>query len=343
RDITIQVGRTGVLTPVAELEPVFVAGSTIARATLHNFDELARKDIRVGDTVAIEKGGDVIPKVVSVDLSKRKPGAIQMQPPTHCPACGTRVIKDPEEVAWRCPNQESCPQQVLRRLIHFAGKNGLDIEDLGEKVMEQLVTKGFVKRSSDIFRLTKNELSQLDGFKEKSVNNLLHSIEEAKKTTLAKLLMALGIRYVGEQAAELLAQEAKRIETLEKMSKEELMTLQGIGEKVAQSLVEYFAHKQVRDELHALMSLGLQCQVRELNVSHDHPFYNKTFVITGTLHQLSRQEAEEKIRSVGGKVSDSVSKKTDFLIVGQAAGSKLEKAQKLGVPILTEEQFLSKI
>jgi len=343
RDITVQVGRTGVLTPVAELVPVFLAGSTISRATLHNFDELTRKDIRIGDTVSIEKGGDVIPKVVMVDPSKRKPGALPFELPSVCPACGTPVVKDPEEVALRCPNSKNCPEQVVRGLIHFAGKSGLDIENLGEKVMEQLYQKGFVKTPSDIFRLTPNALFQLDGFKEKSVQNLLSAIEKAKKTTLARVLMALGIRHVGAQSAELLAEYAKSIEKLSRMTREEFTNLAGIGEKVAGSLVEYFSDPQNQKELREFGELGLTFETRKIQVSEDHPFYNKTLVLTGTMQTMARHEAEEKIKSCGGKVSDSVSKKTDYLVVGESAGSKLEKAQKLGVKVLTEAEFLAKV
>lgn len=338
RDITIQIGRTGVLTPVAELEPVFLAGSCISRATLHNFDELQRKDIRIGDTVSIEKGGDVIPKVVSVDLDQRSHDSKPFPIPTHCPACGGEVYSDPEEVALRCVNP-LCPEQLVRRLVYFAGKDGLDIEHLGERVMEQLVKKGFVKRPSDVFRLTKVQLAQLDGFKEKAIHNLLESLEKAKKITLAQLLMALGIRYVGSQAAEILASEAKSVDRLAHMNKEELMQCPGIGEKVASSVVDYFSRSENLQEIQDLIAQGVQIEEKDHSAFQDHPFFNKTVVLTGSLKQFSRQEAEAKVKAVGGKVSDSVTKKTDFLVVGEDAGSKLEKARKLGLTIINEEQF----
>ena len=341
-DITVQVGRTGVLTPVAELEPVFLAGSHISRATLHNFDEIERKDIRVGDYVAIAKGGDVIPKVIMVDLARRDVHSHKYKTPTKCPVCAALITKDPQEVAWRCIN-ENCPAQILRGLIHFANKDGLDIENLGVKVMEQLVEKGFVKRASDIFRLTGKELAQLDGFKEKSIQNLLHSIEEAKKVSLSKLLMALGIRHVGVQAAELLAREASSLMRLQQFTKEELMALQGIGEKVADSIIDYFSDPKNLEELEEMQKQGLVITSENFSAFRDHPFHNKTVVLTGTLQALSRHEAESKIKAVGGKISDSVGKKTDFLVVGTEAGSKLEKAKKLGIPILSEKEFLTKM
>lgn len=342
-DITLQVGRTGVVTPVAELEPVLLAGSRISRATLHNFEEMMRKDIRKGDYVAIEKGGDVIPKVLLVDSSRRDMRSQPFSIPTHCPSCKTLLCKDPEEVALRCPNTTGCPEQILKGLIHFAGKDGLDIENLGEKVMEQLVRLRFVTKPSDILRLTPNALCQLDGFKEKSIKNLLESIEKAKKTTLAKLLLALGIRYVGVQSAESIARHAGSIDALIKMSKDEFLALPGIGEKVATSLVAYFANERNVAELYELIALGLTLEEQNFQAFQGHPFYNKTLVLTGSLQHFSRHDAETRIKAVGGKVSDSVSKKTDFVVVGADAGSKLEKAKKLGVPILSEEEFLQKL
>ncbi|MDB6081886.1 MAG: ligA [Chlamydiia bacterium] len=341
KDITVQVGRTGVLTPVAELEPVLLAGSTIARATLHNFDELARKDIRVGDYVAVEKGGDVIPKVLQADPSRRNESSKPFHIPKTCPACQSTVYKDPQEVAYRCVNPV-CPEQVLRGLTHFVSKDGLDIENLGEKVMEQLFLKGFVKYPSDIFSLTREQLAQLDNFKEKSINNLLESIEKAKKTTLARLIMALGIRHVGIQAADLIANHTGSIEKLLQISKEELLELQGVGEKVASSFVEYFANRENQKQMQLFQERGLECTSEDFTAFQGHPFYNKLLVLTGTLHSLSRHEAERKIKAVGGKVSDSVGKKTDFVVVGTDAGSKFEKAKKLGIPVLTEDEFLQR-
>jgi DNA ligase (NAD+) len=342
RDITLGVGRTGTITPCAELEPVFLAGSTISRATLHNFDELARKDVRVGDYVAIEKGGDVIPKVVAVDVSRRPPHSRQFHPPTHCPSCRSLLVRDPEEVALRCMNID-CPEQTVRRLIHFASKEGLDIENLGEKVMQQLYDKGFVKNFSDIFTLDEEKISKLDGFKDKSVKNLLNAIEKARTTTLARLLMALGIRYVGVQAADAIATQARTLDTLFSMKKEDFLSIEGIGEKVASSLFSYFQDTKNIHELDRLQSAGVKFHHEDFSAYKDHPFFEKTLVLTGTLKTFSRHDAEAKIKAVGGKVGDSVTKKTDFLVVGEEPGSKLEKAKKFGVTILSEDEFLEKL
>ncbi len=339
-EIVVQVGRTGVLTPVAELEPVQLAGSCISRATLHNFEEVERKDIRPRDFVCIEKGGDVIPKVVAVDRHKRTSTSTPYLPPHVCPSCHTPVVKDPHEVAWRCPNTSGCFEQILRRLVHFASKSGLEIEHLGDKVMEQLVKKGFVKKFSDIFTLTAENLATLDGFKEKSIKNLLESIEKAKKSTLSRLIMALGIRYCGSQMADELASTTKSLHKLMHMTKDELLEIPGVGEKVATSLVDYFSQEENRKELQALEHLGVNTEVAHVAYDESHPFYNKMVVITGTLSSMGRTEAIEKVRSFGGRSSDTVSKKVDYLIVGSDAGSKLEKAQKLGIKILSEEEFL---
>lgn len=337
-DITVQVGRTGVLTPVAELEPVFVSGSTIARATLHNEEEVARKDIRIGDTAVIEKGGDVIPKVVSIDLDKRPANSKPWKMPTHCPSCHTHVAKVAGEVAVRCPNP-ACPEQQLRRIIYFSSKDAMDIDNMGEKVVEQLVKKRFVKTASDIFSLTADQLYQLDNFKEKSVNNLLASIEKAKMVSLPKFIMALGIKHIGEGTSELLANRAGDIETLAKMSKDELIGIEGIGEKVAASVVEYFSDPFNMQEIKRMLSNGVRPQTVKVVNFKGHSFEGKTFVLTGTLQKYTRTAAATLIKERGGKVTDSVSKKTDYLLAGAEAGSKLEKAQSLGVKIISEEFF----
>lgn len=338
-EITVQVGRTGVLTPVAELEPVFLAGSTIARATLHNIDEVERKDIRIGDYVIIEKGGDVIPKVVEVVLSKRPHHTKKWSMPTQCPSCGASVIRVEGEVAVRCPNSSLCPEQQVRRLIFFAGKEGMDIENLGEKVMTQLVQKGFVTRPSDVYRLTAEQLSQLDNFKEKSVQNLLSSIEKSRTVTFPRFMMALGIRHVGIGTAELLAKAAGDIHQLEKMSVEELMKIEGIGDKVAAAIVEYFADEQNKKEIKELLALGVKPQEEKVVHFTGHDFAGKTFVLTGSLQHYTRQSASSLIKERGGKVTDSVSKKTDFLVVGDDPGSKFDKARDLGVKILSEKDL----
>lgn len=343
REITVQVGRTGVLTPVAELDPVFLAGSTISRATLHNQEEVERKDIRVGDVVTIEKGGDVIPKVVKVDLSCRPLETKIWKMPQHCPCCGSRVIQIEGEVAVRCPNAKGCEEQVIGRIAYFASKAGMDIDHLGIKVVEQLVRKGFVKRISDIYTLTEKELSQLEGFKEKSVQNLLTSIDKSRKVSLSKFLLALGIRYVGKETADLLAQEVGSIQALEEMSEDAFLQIEGIGEKMAEALVAYFKAPENLQEIAALLENGVLPSAQKRERRTDHPFFGKIFVLTGTLHDYSRTQAAELIKERGGKVTSSVSRSTDFVLAGEEAGSKLEKATMLGIPILSEADFKTQL
>lgn len=343
RDITVQVGRTGVLTPVAELEPVTLAGSKISRATLHNEDEVLRKDIRIGDLVFIEKGGDVIPKVVGVDLSKRSSRTIPWEMPKSCPSCGTNVVKVTGEVAVRCPNKESCPEQQLQRIIFFAGKHAMDIDSLGEKVANQLIQLGFVKHPSDIYTLTEKEVSQLKGFKDKAIHNLLNGIEKSKDVSLPRFIMALGIKHVGAGIAELLATKAGSIQELMKMSPQKLQQIEGIGEKVAHSLAEYFADESYRKEIDLLLAHGVHPHPLQVKSYQGHPFEGKTFVLTGTLKKYTRQSASTLIKERGGKVTDSISKKTDYVIVGEFPGSKLEKAYELGIPILSESEFEKKL
>lgn len=339
--ITVQVGRSGILTPVAELEPVFVAGSTISRATLHNSDEIKRKDIRVGDQVYIEKGGDVIPKVVKVIMEKRPVDSVEWNMPEACPMCGTPVIKVAGEVAVRCPNTKGCLEQIIRRLVHFVGKGAMDIDNMGEKVVEKLVEKGFVSRPSDIYRLTSDEIAQLEGFKEKSIQNLLSSIEKSKIVPLDRFIMALGIPHVGKGTAEDLARKAGSISKLASLSLEQLVDIEGVGEKVAQSIADFFSEPLNREELDWLLGLGITPQAHESSTLLDHAFHGKNFVLTGALHQYTRNEAADLIKARGGRVSEAVSKKTDYLLIGEDPGSKFEKAKSLGVAILTEAEFIA--
>lgn len=340
-DITVQVGRTGVLTPVAELEPVLVAGSTIARATLHNEEEIQRKDIRIGDYVTIEKGGDVIPKVVSVDLLRRPLNSSAWLMPTTCPSCGSVVVRVAGEVAVRCSNEESCPEQRMRRLAYFVGKDAMDIDNMGEKVIQQLFQKGFVKNSSDIYRLTANEVSQLTGFKDKSIRNLLESIEKSKDVTLARFIMALGIKFVGTGTAEQLAFKAGSIEGFLAMTSDALLSVEGVGAKVAQAVGDHLADSRNRLEINDLLALGVKPKPMGMSAFIDHIFKAKTFVITGTLESYTRSEAAALIKERGGKVTESVSSKTDYLLAGESAGSKLDKAKTLGLTILDEKTFTS--
>lgn len=339
RDIVVNVGRTGALTPLALMKPVVVAGSTVSRATLHNEEEVQRKDIRVGDYVTIEKGGDVIPKIVSADPTRRSNDSQPWQMPTHCPSCGTHVVRTSEEVAVRCPNAEKCPEQILRRFIHFVSKGAMDIDSLGEKIVEKLLNNGFVKRYSDIYKLTKEELYQLDGFKEKSVQNLLTSIDKSRKTTLTRFIFALGIKHVGQGAAELLAENAESLEKLFTMNIDDLKKINGIGEKVAESVVNYLSEPKNRDEIQRLLENGVTPATTTVKRIAGHLFEGKTFVLTGTLANHSRDDAAKLIKERGGKVTNSVSKNTDYLVAGESAGSKLDKATTLGVKILDENQF----
>lgn len=336
-DITVQVGRSGVLTPVAELEPVFLAGSTISRATLHNQEEVARKDIRVGDSVIIEKGGDVIPKVVSVDLKKRPAHTHVWKMPKHCPVCKSDVVHIEGEVAVRCANVR-CAGQRVRRLAYFASKHAMDIEHMGERVVEQLVEKGLVARISDIYLLDEEKLSRLEGFKEKSIRNLLASIDASRKCPLSRFIMGLGIKSVGTETAELLAEEARDLATLLKMTEEDLVKIEGIGEKTAQEIASALHDSDMKEEIRLLLAHGVTPQKMKAKLT-GHPFSGKTFVLTGALEGYSRDEAAALIKERGGSVSGSVSKKTDYVLVGEDPGSKYNKAKELGVTILSEQQF----
>jgi len=339
-DITLQVGRTGVLTPVAELEPVFLAGSTISRATLHNQEEIERKDIRIHDTVIIEKGGDVIPKVVSVDHSKRAKNSLAFIMPKKCPVCGAQVEKKANEVAIRCTNKE-CSAQNERRLIHFASKQGMDIDHLGEKIVLKLMQHNLLKDPSDIYRLSKEDLEMLEGFKEKSIANLLTSIEASKKVTLSKFILALGVPHIGAATADLIAHKAKQIEKLKDLRKEDLLEIEGIGEIVADSFIQFFHDRNHLKLIASLLSLGVQPSFEKADLIENHLFSDKTFVITGSLEEFSRDEAANLIKKRGGKVSSSVTKKTDYVLVGDEPGSKYDKALELNIKILDEKKFKS--
>ncbi len=338
-DITVQVGRTGVLTPVAELMPIKLAGSTISRATLHNQDEIDRKDIRIGDTVIIEKGGDVIPKVVLVDLTKRASDSQKWQMPNKCPSCHAKTFHVEGEVAVRCLNP-SCTAKNLKKIIFFAAKDAMDIDHLGEKVIEKLVNKGFVKTIGDIYELTEEKLTQIEGFKEKSIKNVLQSIENSKETTLARFIFSLGIKHIGEIAAEAIADTVLDLDGFLGLTEEKLLAIDGIGKIVSESVQEFLSNKENIGEIHRLIKLGVKPKGRQ---KIDHPFLGKTFVLTGTLKQFGRSEAAELIKQRGGKVSNSVGPGTDYLVVGEEAGSKLEKAKKLGVYILDESNFISSL
>ena len=341
RDIVWQVGRTGAVTPVAELEPVRLAGSTISRATLHNYDEIKRKDIRVGDKVVIEKGGDVIPKVVAVITEERKSSSKPTKPPERCPVCKSKLYKPEDEVALYCENPE-CPAQIKARLIHFASRGAMDIEGLGEALVDLFVEKGFLKTFSDIYELKnhRDELIQIERLGEKSVDNLLNAIEKSKSQPFEKVLFALGIRYVGAGVAQKLAEHFGSIDALINASEEEILSVYEIGPSISRSVKQFFSDKHNLELIEKLKKAGLNFSSEQKKPVKDNFFKDKTFVLTGTLSSFSRDEAAARIKRLGGKVASSVSKNTDYVIAGEKAGSKLDKAKSLGVNILNEEEFL---
>lgn len=341
--ITWQVGRTGTLTPVAELEPVFLAGSTISRATLHNIDEIKRKDIREGDWVVIEKGGDVIPKVVSVDFSKRTKDSAEVKVPSKCPVCSSKLFQSEEEVAIYCENN-LCPAQVKGRISHFASRGAMDIEGLGEALINLFVDLNYLKDYSDIYTLKekRNELIQIDRLGEKSIDNLLNAIEVSKKKPFNKVLFALGIRYVGSGAANKLADHFLSVEKLSSVSEEEIESVHEIGSSISKSVKRFFANTQNRKIIEHLKKAGLNL-AGEKKINKSNLFEGKSFVLTGTLSSMSRENAKEIIQSHGGTVVSTVSKNTSYVVAGDSPGSKLDKAQKLGVSVLSEEQFLEMI
>lgn len=335
-DIEINVGRTGVLTPTAVFEPVFLAGTTVSRATLHNADFILEKQISVGDTVVIRKAGDIIPEVLSV--SKHRDGAPLYEMPRVCPSCGAPAVREQDEAATRCTNPD-CPAQLLRMLIHFCSRDAMDIEGLGEALLEVLTEKGKLRNAADIYKLDYREIAALERMGEKSAENLKNAVENSKKNDLSKLVFALGIRHIGQKAAALLAEHFETMDALEQATKEKILEIDGFGEVMADSVVQFFALPQSKELVHTLQALGVNMRSQKEIV--DERFKGKTFVLTGTLPTMTRSAAGKMIESYGGKTSSSVSKKTDYVLAGEDAGSKLTKAQTLGVPILSEAEFLA--
>jgi DNA ligase (NAD+) len=346
RSITIQVGRTGVLTPVAELEPVILAGTTVSRATLHNRDEIARKDIRAGDHVFVEKAGEVIPAVIGVNLARRTPECVPFVFPDQCPACGTPVLQVEGEVAMRCPNYE-CPVQVRRRVQHFASRGSVDIEGLGEAMVDTLVDKGWVKSVADLYRLKRDDLLSLGKSVEKSSDNLLAAIEASKRGELWRFINGLGIPHVGVSSAKDLAVHFGGLDALAHAKFEDFIgekkasRIEGIGETMALAILDFFNQPRNRTLVAELLQLGVAPEAPTKKTGATSTLLaGKTFVLTGTLPGMTREQAAEKIEAAGGKVSGSVSKKTSYVLAGAEAGSKLEKAQSLGVPVIDEAEFL---
>jgi DNA ligase (NAD+) len=337
RDITIQVGRTGALTPVAELEPVFLAGTTVKRATLHNADEIARKDVRVGDAVLVEKAGEIIPAVVAVLHEKRPRDSVPYAFPRRCPVCHTAAVRGEGEVVWRCPNPH-CPEKIRRRIEHFASKGGLDIEGLGEEMVALLLEHGLIRTIPDLYRLTVADLLPLKKSGEVWAANLIAGIAASRTADLWRVVYGLGIPQVGAAAAKDLARTFRSLEVLAAATEADLLRIDGFGEKTAAAVRAWFAEPANLELVRALLAAGLTPTAPAAASS---ALSGKTFVLTGTLPTLSREEATAKIEAAGGKVSGSVSKKTHYVVAGEEAGSKLEKARALGVPILGEAGLLA--
>ncbi|WP_391204174.1 NAD-dependent DNA ligase LigA [Psychrobacillus sp. L4] len=345
-DIDLTVGRTGVVTPTAILEPAQVAGSTVQRATLHNEDLIRAKDIRIGDRVIIRKAGDIIPEVVAVIIEERDGSEIPYEMPTNCPVCDSELVRIEEEVALRCVNPQ-CPAQIQEGIYHFASRNAMNIEGLGEKVVEQLFREQLIVDVSDLYKITVEDLVNLERMGLKSATNLVTAIETSKANSMERVLFGLGIRHIGEKAAKILSETFHSFDALMQATREELTAVFEIGDKMADSLVAYFEHEEVQQLIGRLKEAGLTLQytgkIVDASTMENSPFAHKTVVLTGKLVQLTRQEAKERIEALGGNVAGSVSKKTDLVIAGEDAGSKLEKARSLGIEIWDEQKLLDQL
>lgn len=342
-DITVNVGRTGVVTPNAELEPVQIGGVTVRNASLHNADYIAQRDIRVGDYVIVKRAGDVIPYVVGPVVARRDGSERPWQFPTHCPACGSPLEREPGEAAWRCNNFSICPAQLVRRVEHFVSRGALDIVGMGEKQAELFVQLGLVRDVADLFYLRAEQLEGLEGFGPKRIANLLAAIDAARHRPLDRLIVGLGIRYVGTVAAQALVNALGSLDAIMNARQEELEQIPGIGPVVAASIVDFFARPENRALIEKLRAAGVQMDGGAQRERQSDALAGKTFVLTGTLPSLTREQASELIISHGGKVTDSVSKKTSYVVAGANAGSKLAKAQQLGIPVLDEAGLLALI
>lgn len=342
-NIVVNVGRTGVLTPNAELEPVVIGGVTVRNASLHNADYIAQRDIRIGDYVTVKRAGDVIPYVIGPITNRRSGEEQPYNFPSHCPACGTALERVEGEAAWRCPNFGICPAQLVRRVEHFVGRGALDIVGIGEKQAELFVSQGWIADVADLYSLTPERFAGVEGFGPKRIANLMQALEDSKQRPLERVLVGLGIRFVGSVAAQALAAHFDTIDAIMAASQAELEAVEGIGPVVASSVVEFFAREENRRVVEKLRAAGLQLSAGAPRERRGDGLAGKTFVLTGTLPSLTREEAAELIVAHGGKVSESVSKKTSYVVAGASAGSKLARAQQLGVPILDEEALLALI
>ncbi|HET6528491.1 MAG TPA: NAD-dependent DNA ligase LigA, partial [Balneolaceae bacterium] len=340
-NITLQVGRLGKITPVAELQAVLLAGTTVKRASLHNEDEIHRKDIRADDQVIIEKAGEIIPQVISVINPEREDRGPKFEMPEDCPACGEKLVKLDEEVAWRCINTQ-CPPQIRHRIAHFASRDAMDIEGLGEAVVDQLVSQGLIKTYADLYELQKEDLLPLERMAEKSAQNLLDAIENSKKQPLNRLIYALGIRFVGKTVARDLATAFRTMDSLMEADEEAITRINAIGPRIAESVTEFFKTARNQQIVASLRSRGLTFEMEQKEQASQ-KLESKKIVLTGSLPSLTRKEATELIEKHGGKITSSVSSNTDYVLAGESPGSKLEKAQKLKIPVIDQEAFLKLI
>jgi DNA ligase (NAD+) len=343
RDIEIQVGRTGKLTPVAKLEPVFVGGTTVSNATLHNEDEIRRKDVHIGDTVIVRRAGDVIPEVVGVLPERRPVGARAFVMPSTCPVCGSRVVREEGEAAARCTGGLFCAAQRKQAILHFAGRRAMDIEGLGDKLVDQLVDENIIHSLPDLYRLDVQTLAALERMAAKSAQNIVEALEKSKNTTLNRFLFALGIRNVGESTAKDLARYFGNLDAVMRASAEQLMAVPDVGPVVAQSITDFFGESHNREVVQQLRTLGVFWEEYESTGTQSLPLSGKTFVLTGTLASMSRDEAKSRLEMLGAKVAGSVSKKTDCVVAGEEAGSKLIRAQELNVPIWSEAELIQQL
>ncbi len=341
-NILIQIGRTGVLTPLAVLTPVRIAGSLVSRATLHNLDYIVDKDIKIGDTVVIQKAGDIIPEVVEVVFEERDGDEIEFVMPIVCPECGAEVLREDGEAAHRCTGA-NCPAQRMRNIIHFVSRDAMDIDGLGPSIIEQMLERELITDAADLYNLSVEEIAKMDKMGEKSANNLKNALEKSKSNQLYRLIYALGIRHIGEKAAKILAKKYKSIDLIINAPLEELTQISDIGNTMALSIKEFFKQKQNISLINRLKSAGINMEDSEQENVSDMRFSDKIFVLTGTLSGFTRKEASDIIENFGGKTSSSVSKKTDFVLAGEEAGSKLDKANKLGVKVITEDEFMEMI
>ncbi|OGI02022.1 MAG: hypothetical protein A2Y25_03980 [Candidatus Melainabacteria bacterium GWF2_37_15] len=339
-DIQLSVGRTGAVTPIAHVEPVKLAGSVVKRASLHNADEIKRLDIRIGDTVWIKKAAEIIPKIIGVNMTKRPPDTQLFEYPQTCPVCGTPLEREQDEVIYYCPNHTGCEAQIRGRLEHWVSRDAMNIDWVGESLIKQLTDKGLVKDPSDLYALTQNDILSLERMGDKLAENIINAIQESKNRPFYRLINALGIKYVGKETAYILSQNYHSIDELKNANFEEISSIEGIGGKIAASIVNFFQEQHVQDMLEKLKAYGVKLYEEKTEAAKSLPFAGQSFVLTGTLKSMERNTAGEIIKKLGGKVSGSVSKNTDYVVVGENPGSKYDKALQLNVKILNEDDFL---